>query len=204
MPAHRTSIAAAVLGLAALATLAATGIGVANAQSNSSAATSAMSNTAAVTSSSRGCLPDYSPIPATWSTEMGGLDIGRLTKVTAKDGVVTVRIDRVSFFTGAEAKALNHGKVPLDDYILTNIGRTQRTFTVDPKSSILADSALLTNPDGAGTPAQADPQAVRGQRESPGQQAEPAPGLAAPHERDERYRHRHLRAVHPLTHSRGC
>ena len=148
MRTHRTSIAAAVLGLGVLT---ATGIGVANAQSGSSAASTAVSNAAAVTSAARGCVPDYSPIPASWSTEKGGLDIGRLTKVTAKNGVVTVRIDRVSFFTGAEAKALNHGKVPLDDYILTNIGSTQRTFTVDPKSSILADSSLLTNPDDAGT-----------------------------------------------------
>jgi hypothetical protein len=93
------------------------------------------------------CAADYSPIPENWSTEKGGLDIGRLVAVTSADGVVKVRIDRVSFYRGAEAVALNHGQEPMGGYLETDTDSRERTFTLDPKASIQAESMLRNNPD---------------------------------------------------------
>jgi hypothetical protein len=131
---HRTLIAPAVgiiLGGLAVAGFAATA-----------------NSTAAVASGGTvKCVADYSPIPVNWSTEKGGLDIGRLVAVTAVDGVVKVRIDRVSFYRGAEAVALNHGEEPVGGYLDTDTDSRESTFTLDPKASIQAENMLRNNPD---------------------------------------------------------
>jgi hypothetical protein len=131
---HRTLIAPAVglvLGGLAVAGLIATANGTAAAASGGTVK----------------CAADYSPIPVNWSTEKGGLDIGRLVAVTSADGVVKVRIDRVSFYRGAEAVALNHGQEPVGGYLDTDTDSRVRTFTLDPKASIQAENMLRNNPD---------------------------------------------------------
>jgi hypothetical protein len=131
---HRTLIAPAV-GIV-LGGLAVAGIG---ATVNSSAA--------AASDASVKCAADYSPIPVNWSTEKGGLDIGRLVAVTSVGGVVKVRIDRVSFYRGAEAVALNHGEEPVGGYLDTDTDSREQTFTLDPKASIEAENMLRNDPD---------------------------------------------------------
>lgn len=141
-----TSLAAAAVPVAALS------LGALTLSANASTAPLAESTTTAVsavtasTTAPQDCVRNYSPISANWSTEKGGLDIGRLIKVTSKDGVVKVRMDRVSFYRGPEAKALNGGVVPPNDYLEVNLTTTRRTFTVDPKSSIRASQALGSHP----------------------------------------------------------
>ena len=137
MPAHRTfAVPAAAVALTALAM---TGITAAGASATASApsAPSVLAAGAGAT-----CARDYSPVPENWSTEKGGLEIGHLTKVISSNGVVKVRIDRVSFYRGPEAVELNGGEPPLDDYLLTDTDARQRTYVLDPKASLQAEYLL--------------------------------------------------------------
>jgi hypothetical protein len=84
---------------------------------------------------------NYSPIPEDSSSE-SGLDFGFLTRVVRNDGTVTLRFDRASFYTGAEAKKRNKGKAPENDYLIENTNTTQRSFALDPKASIIAENRL--------------------------------------------------------------
>ena len=84
--------------------------------------------------------PDLSPVPQGWSSEKGGLDIGYLTGVTRKNGVVKVTIDRVSFFTGEKADALNGDEDSA--YVVSNVNSRKRTFVLDPRASIEAELEL--------------------------------------------------------------
>ena len=123
-----------------LVVLTVAGLGGATAYGTASTASTASTGTVK-------CAADYSPIPQNWSTEKGGLDIGRLVKVTSAKGVVKVRINRVSFYRGAEAVALNNGKQPLDGYIETDTNTRQQTFTLDPKASLQAENLLRNDPN---------------------------------------------------------
>lgn len=127
-------VPAAVLGLA---TVAATAVVSADAQAF------AGSKPAAASASVTSPAPlDFSAIATSWSTEKGGLDIGYLKDVKTVDGVVKVTIDRVSFYTGPEAKALNRGKEPLNSYTMVDLSTKQRTFVLDPKASLQAEYSL--------------------------------------------------------------
>jgi hypothetical protein len=91
---------------------------------------------------------DYSPIPVNPASSKAakGLDFGTLTKVTTAGGVVTLHVDRAHFYVGAEAKAHNKGKAPLDDFLFQDTdGNKQYTFTLDPKASIQAEGNLQDN-----------------------------------------------------------
>ena len=98
--------------------------------------------------------PDRSAIPGTWSSEKTPhLDFGILMKVTtAPDGTITLHVDREEFYDGAKAKALNHGQVPLDDYLIKDPdGPRQLTFTLDPRATIRGSSELEPGNAGDGT-----------------------------------------------------
>ncbi len=91
--------------------------------------------------------PDYDAIPEDATSE-DGLDFGFLTRVVSKDGTVTLRFDRASFYTGDEAKRRNNGKVPDNDYLIENTNPTQRSFVLDPQASIIAANRLQNTPSG--------------------------------------------------------
>jgi hypothetical protein len=101
------------------------------------------------TSTAKG-TPDYHPIPADPQSE-SGLDFGYLTKIDQSGDSVELRFDRAYFYTGAEAKKLNKGVAPPDDYLIQNDNPALRTFTVDPKASLLATTLLTDSgsPSGA-------------------------------------------------------
>jgi hypothetical protein len=84
------------------------------------------------------------------ATKEKGLDFGFLTKVTEKDGTVSIRFDRASFYTGAEAIKHNHGEAPNDDYFIENTNTALRSFALSAKASIQAENALRTDPSGVG------------------------------------------------------
>jgi hypothetical protein len=86
--------------------------------------------------------PDYRSIPEDTTSEPG-LDFGYLTRVVSKDGTVTLRFDRATFYTGDEAKQRNNGEDPENDYLIENTNPAQRQFTLDPRASIVAVNRLL-------------------------------------------------------------
>lgn len=95
--------------------------------------------------------PDYSPIPVNpaASGKSAGLDFGVLTKVTTAGGVVTLHVNRAHFYMGAEAKAQNHGEIPLDGWVSKDTdGKKEFTFILDPKASIQAEGSLQTDQEG--------------------------------------------------------
>jgi hypothetical protein len=94
---------------------------------------------------------DYSPIPTTpaLSPQAETLDFGTLTKITTAGGIVTLHVDRAHFYMGDAAKAHNHGKTPLDDFILDDAdGKKDYAFTLDPKASIQAEAQLTKSGEG--------------------------------------------------------
>jgi hypothetical protein len=90
--------------------------------------------------------PNYRSIPENPLTQPG-LDFGFLTKVTRTDGTVTLRFDRASFYTGAEAARRNQGMVPDNDYLIENTNPALRSFELDPKASIIAANRLRNQAD---------------------------------------------------------
>jgi hypothetical protein len=93
--------------------------------------------------------PNYRAIPEDATSEPG-LDFGYLTRVVSKDGAVTLRFDRATFYTGDEAKSRNQGKTPDNDYFIENTNPAQRLFVLDPRASIVAANRLLTEPGEVG------------------------------------------------------
>jgi hypothetical protein len=93
--------------------------------------------------------PNYRSIPEDATTEKG-LDFGFLTKISQKDGVVSVRFDRAYFYTGAEATKRNKGVPPDDDYLIENSNPDLRTFQIDPEASIIATNRIANKTDGVG------------------------------------------------------
>ena len=95
--------------------------------------------------------PNYKPIPADATTKKGvakkGLDFGYLTKVTLKDGKLTVRFDRAEYYDGPAAKKLNGGVTPADDYLIKNQNKKLRTFTISRKASLIGTYELLGSKD---------------------------------------------------------
>jgi hypothetical protein len=89
--------------------------------------------------------PDYRSISSNASSEPG-LDFGYLTKVTEQDGSISLRFDRASFYTGAEAAEYNHGQIPASGYLIENSNTAIRSFPLDRKASIVAANRLLTVP----------------------------------------------------------
>jgi hypothetical protein len=90
---------------------------------------------------------NYRSIPQDPSSEKG-LDFGYLTKVNEKDGTVTLRFDRATFYSGAAATKHNKGVPPDDDYLIVNTNKALRSFPVDPKASIVASTRLANEPGG--------------------------------------------------------
>ena len=95
---------------------------------------------------------DYSPIPENWSSEKGSLDVGLLQKVTVKDGVVTLHVDRELFYTGAGAEKVDPQEEELTGYVQRDPdGDRVLTFELDPRASIQAENLLRTDTvDGSG------------------------------------------------------
>jgi hypothetical protein len=108
------------------------------------AATAEASPTPSATSA-----PNYRSIPEDATSEKG-LDFGFLTKVTQKNGAVSLRFDRAYFYTGAEATKHNKGVPPDDDYLIENANPELRTFALDPNASIIAANRIANQADGAG------------------------------------------------------
>ncbi len=94
--------------------------------------------------------PNYTPIPQDAAADKD-LDFGFLIQVLNADGTVTLRFDRATFYTGADAIKHNKGKAPDDDYLIENTNPAIRKFTLDPKASIIATSRLA--PSATGIPA---------------------------------------------------
>jgi hypothetical protein len=93
--------------------------------------------------------PNYRSIPEDATTEKG-LDFGFVTKVSQKNGVVSLRFDRAYFYTGDEATKRNKGVPPEDDYLIQNSNPELRSFTIDPQSSIIAANRIANQADGVG------------------------------------------------------
>jgi hypothetical protein len=92
---------------------------------------------------------DYSPIPkspASTTAGRDGLDFGILTKVTTSNGIVTLHVDRTTFYLGKEAEALNKND-NIDDWAVkdTDGEGKELTFTLDPKASLQAEADLQDN-----------------------------------------------------------
>ena len=84
----------------------------------------------------------YRPIPTDAASE-AGLDFGFLTRVDSAEGTVSLQFDRATLYTGAEATRRNGGRRPLDDYLIENDNEVTRSFTLDPKASVMAAGRLL-------------------------------------------------------------
>ena len=129
----------------AVSALAACGSTDSNSANPANAAPAKAAPVAAVTA-------DYSPIPiepGTTPEAERGLDFGILTSITTTNGVVTLHVDRTHFYQGAEAKAHNHGEMPIDDLIFDDTdGAKELTFTLDPKASLQGEAELSQNGEG--------------------------------------------------------
>jgi hypothetical protein len=90
---------------------------------------------------------NYRSIPQDPTSEKG-LDFGFMTKVGDKDGTVTLRFDRATFYSGAAATKHNKGVPPDDDYLIVNTNKALRSFEVDPQASIVASTRLANEPGG--------------------------------------------------------
>jgi hypothetical protein len=93
--------------------------------------------------------PDYRPIPENAAADTN-LDFGFLNRVVSRNGTVTLRFDRATFFTGDAAKQRNGGQTPDNDYLIENINPAQRSFSLDPKASIIVVNRLRTDPEQVG------------------------------------------------------
>jgi hypothetical protein len=93
--------------------------------------------------------PDYRPIPENAAADTN-LDFGFLNRVVSRNGTVTLRFDRATFFTGDAAKQRNGGQTPDNDYLIENTNPAQRSFSLDPKASIIVVNRLRTDPGQVG------------------------------------------------------
>jgi hypothetical protein len=131
-------------------------IGPAAAPATSNTAPTAAAPTASAASShqktdpnvERTVVADYTPLGDDLTSS--GLDFAILTKVTSRNGRVTLTIDRASYYSGPEAVAHNNGEPPANDYVIVNNNPTLRTFVLDPQASLQAEQALRNNPDETG------------------------------------------------------
>jgi hypothetical protein len=99
---------------------------------------------------------DYSPIPANpaLSGRPAGLDFGTLSKVTAKNGVVTLHVDRSMFYMGDEVKD-HPGEFAQDvGYSIEDTDGKGKdlTFTLDPNAVIRGHYFLKNTFDPADAP----------------------------------------------------
>jgi hypothetical protein len=91
--------------------------------------------------------PNYQPIGADPQAE-SDLDFGYLTKVVESGGYVRVSFDRANYYTGAEAKKLNGGVAPPDDYKIVNTNPMLRIFAIDPEASLIGTARLTASGSG--------------------------------------------------------
>ena len=137
----------AVLGLFALTACGDDAETVNSATTSAAGGESASPTAGPSTSPATDLAAAYAPItdPESESDEVG-LDFGRLTKITTKDGVITLHINREKYYAGDDATAHNKGKAPLDGYLIEDTdGDKLLSFTLDPKASIQVTAGLSSN-----------------------------------------------------------
>jgi len=93
---------------------------------------------------------DYSPVPespALTPATKTGLDFGILTKITTAKGLVTLHVDRSSFYQGKDVA--DHTDDPTRDWVIEDSDGEGKelTFTLDPKASIQAEAYLRNDHD---------------------------------------------------------